>query len=166
MLLEELVAPQDTPVFVGVLSSANGQFDVAVYLVDFGEHSPSLCRMMGRYKKINLDIQPTQNGFMYYVTSDKLWVDLSSAVLDRALAAPPEGMLTELMRNGNPEFSSCIEVMNEEHERFGAAQAAFRGCWVLVTLAEDATEMLILADGTVQGIRTRPRADFPLQGKD
>ena len=68
MSLEELVKPQDTPVTVGVMQ--NGEIRAPVYIVDFGHECAPLHAMMLRYKNIALNIEPSSNGYIYYVTSN------------------------------------------------------------------------------------------------
>lgn len=161
MSLEEFVKPQDMPVFVGSCDSSIEGSQAAICILDFGEKSPSSYHAMCTYRKINLDIQPTPKGHMYYVTSGKIVVEITSELLDRALASEsPAEKLREASRSGTPLFSSCFEPVKENHELFIAARAAFGGCWLLILLAEDATEMLILPDGTVYSVTQRPREGY------
>jgi hypothetical protein len=163
MSLEELMEPQDTPVTVGVLSRADRQLDApvyAVYAVDFGEEYPAIDGLMRRYKKIALDMQPSLNGYMYYVTSDKIIMELTSEAIDRALAAPPEDMLSELCCEGRPEFSSCFEVSRETDARFCEARTACGGKWLLLIFTCAVTEVMLDADGTVYSIASRKRSDY------
>jgi hypothetical protein len=158
MSLKELMKSQDTPVRVGVMSK--GELMAPVYMVDFGKEFPPLHEMVRRYKKITLDIQPSPNGFMYYVTSDRMVSELTSKDLDRALAASPEEMLSELTCNGTPEFSSCFEVSKEIDTNFRDTRSAFQGCWVLVILAKEATEVFLGADGTVHMVTPQKRDSY------
>jgi hypothetical protein len=158
MSLEELMKPQDMPVRVGVMSK--GGLCAPVYMVDFGKEYPPMHTMVRRYKKIILDTQPSPNGFMYYVTSDKVVTEITSKDLDRALAAPPEQMLFELTRNGTPEFSSCFEVSHETDTSFRAARNAFQGCWVLILLAQEATEVFLDAEDMVLMVTPQKRESY------
>lgn len=163
MSLNEFIEPQDTPVTVGVLSRADRQPDAsvyAVYAVDFGQEYPAMDVLMKRYKKIALDIQPSPNGFMYYVASDKVVVEITREALDRALAAEPEYMLNELCLGGAPEFSSCFEVSRETDARFREARTARGGKWLLVIFTRAVTEVMLDADGTVCSITSRQRSDY------
>lgn len=158
MSLEELMKPQDTPVTVGVMS--NGVMSAPVYIIDFGKDCPPLHTMMRRYKNISLDIQPSQNGATYYVTSDRVVSEITTDALDRALAASPEQMLPELTRNGTPEFSSCMEVSKETDVIFRDARDALKGCWLLVTLGKEATEIFLDANDAVRFISVAPRGTY------
>jgi hypothetical protein len=161
MSLEELVEPQDTPVFVGVKRSPDGKDKIALYVVDFGEQHPSMYDAMCMLRHFDLDIQPTAKGHMYYVTSRKTAVELTSEVFDQALAsASPRDKLADLSRSATPLFSSCFETMGDEHGVFTAARAECEGCWVLVLLTEDATELLILPDGSVYSVFQKKRTDY------
>ncbi len=167
MSLEDLFAPQDTPIIVGSCASASERVQAAVYLIDFGETSPSHYHAMLMLRHVNLDIDPSRNGNTYYVTSGKVAVELTPEVFDKVLsAASPAEKLRDISRSGTPLFSSCIAATKEGHERFVAARAAFGGCWLLVILAEDATEMLILSDGTVYSVTQRKREDYVHIGQD
>jgi hypothetical protein len=166
MSLEELLKPQDIRIFVGAKGSqVKGGDRVAVCIIDFGEQSPSAYDAMCTYRKINLDIQPSPKGHMYYVTSDKIAVDVTSEVFDRALfAESPVKELEKLSRSGTPLFNTCVEVTEEEHHLlFTAAREAFKGCWVLVVLTKDATEMLILPDGLVYVITLKRRKEYQFE---
>jgi hypothetical protein len=166
MSLEELMKPQDIRVFVGAKGSqVKGGDRVALCVIDFGAQSPSAYDAMCMHQKINLDIQPSRTGHMYYVTSGKIAVDVSSDVFTRALSSEsPAKELANLSRSGTPLFNTCVEVTEEEqHLLFTDARAAFEGCWVLVVLAEDATEMLILPDGLVYVITLKRREEYQFE---
>jgi hypothetical protein len=161
MSLEEFVKPQDMPVFVGSCDSSIEGSQAAICILDFGEKNPSAYESMSTYHKVNLDIQPSPTGHMYYVTSGKIVVELTSEMLERALSSEsPADQLRDASRFGTPLFSSCFEPVKENHELFIAARTTFGGCWILIILAQDATEMLILPDGTVYSVTQRERDDY------
>ena len=155
MSLEELVKPQDTPVTVGVMQ--NGEIRAPVYIVDFGHECAPLHAMMLRYKNIALNIEPSSNGYIYYVTSDRVVSEITPDSLERALAVQPEQMLSELTSNGTPEFSSCVEVGGETDESFRGAREALGGYWILVVLAREATEIFLDVNNVVCDVSAASR---------
>lgn len=155
----------DTPVQVGVMKPAGKAAPIAMYAIDYGEDHPSALMMMRRYKRISLDTQPTVNGVTFSVASNRVVAEVTSEALDRAMKeTSPDGIMGELLRDVVPEFSSCVEMSREVHDRFIAARYARGGYWALLILAEDVTLMLMNGVDEVVSISARPRSDY-VQGE-
>lgn len=159
MSLADLIPTEDTPVTIGVVQFARG-LKLPVYIVEFPANMPSFRHMVERYKRMNLDINPTESGYMFCVTSDRVLTELTTEKLDRALNGPHEDIKAALFSEGSPEFSSMSETTKDAHDSFVEARADCGGHWMLVVLMEDATELLIGPDTRVMRVTHRERVAY------
>ncbi len=152
---------EDIDCAVGVFRFGPKQ-GMPVFIADYGESHPSLAEPFLRYRRIHLDIVPTEGGGKRYLaTSDMVMVDLSESTARRALEeTDPRAMLRELSRSGTPEFYLSFEVEGDSEERFIEARESRGGSWFLVLLAEDATELLIDGTGEVVSRSVVPRSEY------
>lgn len=159
MPITDLISAEDTPVTVGVVQFQGGM-KLPVYIVEFSPHMPSFRHMVERYKRMNLDINPTDGGYMYCVTSDRVLTELTTEKIDRALNGRPEDIKAALFSEGSPEFSSMSETTQGAHDAFTNARMECGGLWMLVVLTEDATELLVGPDTRVVRVTHRERVAY------
>lgn len=159
MSLAHLIPTEDTPVTIGVVQFAGGK-KLPVYIVEFPPHMPSFRHMVERYKRMNLDINPTDGGHMFCVTSDRVITELTTEKLDRALNGRPEDIKAALFSEGSPEFSSMSETTQDTHDAFVEARVECGGLWMLVVLMEDATELLVGPTTHVMRVTARERIAY------
>ncbi len=163
MSLEDLMKPMDTTVTVGVIQSNNTE--IAVYMVDFGEKYLPMDDTMLRYKKITLDTPPSDNGIKYCVSSDKVVSEITSKHLDLMSEKGFEEAFREATSSGTPEFSSCVDVSLEAHERFQVARQSLDGYWVLVLLTMRATEVVLDVNDRVVRVTPKERNMYVSRSK-
>ena len=155
MSLAELMKPMDTPVTVGVLAA--GDVHIAVYMVDFGEEYPPMDKILSRYKKLTLDIEPSANGATYCVTSDKVLAEITGKHFDLMPEKSLEEVFREAARTATPEFASSTHVSQVGHDNFQSARQNLNGFWVLVVLTSQATEVLLDASDIVVHVVQKAR---------
>ncbi len=159
--MTQLFEPSDITCCVGTMQKPSSEMRVPFFLGDYGAEFPTLGPMMARYKKIHLDIRDDGDGkHTLIATGDMLVIDLGKAAERVLKQSTTEGMLSEMARDAEPEFSVSYQVEADDWELFRTAREKLSGYWMLILCAEDAHEMLIAPDGTIRERRSRDRSAY------
>lgn len=162
MLLDKLVPILDTTIRIGVLMDSGGDgTKIPFFLIDFGKEYPSIEPLIARNGTMTLDIIPEGGHCTIHVTGDRVVSELTSELLSRALAAPPETRNQVLFGQGRPEFALSVTLSGDSCEQFIEAYVTGGGFWLLVTLSQSGTRSVIAPDGEI--IRTESCSRLELE---
>lgn len=161
MLLDKLVPVLDTKIRIGVLvNSAGDGGKIPFLLIDFGKEHPSVEPLIARNSAIILDIVPDGDHCTFHISGDRMVSEITSELLARALAAPPEARKQILLGQGRPEFASSVTFASKSCEQFIEAFVESGGSWLLVTLSQSQTLSVIAPSGAIVRTESGPRSEL------
>ncbi len=123
----------DAQICVGSMKLAAGGNTYPMYSIDFGQTHPSFKEKVKSWGTISFDILPTESGFKFYVTSEKL------------------------ISAFTPELSCYAQITKEDFEEFVSARAVLGGYWLLILLSEDEVTVLVSPNGSIENMFTKER---------